>query len=86
VPTHPGAVGHEPRIILAGRALNDAVPRFIADRLAAQLTAGASILTVGLTFKEKVPDLRNPKAELALELRARPRATTHDPLADRTEA
>ena len=62
------------------------MPRFIADRLAAQLTAGASILTLGLTFKENVPDLRNSKAELALELRARPRATTHDPLADRTEA
>ena len=62
------------------------MPRFIADRLAAQLTAGASILTLGLTFKENVPDLRNSKAGLALELRARPRATTHDPLADRTEA
>ena len=49
------AVGHEPHIILAGRAVNDAMPRFIADRLAAQLTPGASILMLGLTFKENVP-------------------------------
>jgi UDP-N-acetyl-D-glucosamine/UDP-N-acetyl-D-galactosamine dehydrogenase len=64
------AVGHEPHIILAGRAVNDAMPSFIVDRLAAQLTPGASILMLGLTFKENIPDLRNSKAaELALELR-----------------
>jgi UDP-N-acetyl-D-glucosamine/UDP-N-acetyl-D-galactosamine dehydrogenase len=82
------AVGHEPRIILAGRAVNDAMPRFIADRLAAQLTPGAGILMLGLTFKENVPDLRNSKAaELALELRARGlELTTHDPLANPAEA
>jgi UDP-N-acetyl-D-galactosamine dehydrogenase len=82
------SVGHEPRIILAGRAVNDAMPRFVADRLAAQLTPGASILMLGLTFKENVPDLRNSKAaELALELRARGfEVTYHDPLADLAEA
>ena len=82
------AVGHEPRIILAGRAVNDAMPRFIADRLAAQLTPGASLLMLGLTFKENVRDLRNSKAaELAAELRARGfDLTTHDPLADPAEA
>jgi UDP-N-acetyl-D-glucosamine/UDP-N-acetyl-D-galactosamine dehydrogenase len=55
------AVGHEPRIILAGRAVNDAMPSFIVDRLAAQLTPGASILMLGLTFKENIPDLRIPR-------------------------
>jgi UDP-N-acetyl-D-galactosamine dehydrogenase len=82
------AVGHEPRIILAGRAVNDAMPRFVADRLAAQLTPGAGILMLGLTFKENVRDLRNSKAaELALELRARGfDLTIHDPLADPAEA
>jgi UDP-N-acetyl-D-galactosamine dehydrogenase len=82
------AVGHEPRIILAGRAVNDAMPRFIADRLAAQLVPGASILMLGLAFKENVRDLRNSKAaELALELRARGfDLTVHDPLADPAEA
>jgi UDP-N-acetyl-D-galactosamine dehydrogenase len=82
------AVGHEPRIILAGRAVNDAMPRFIADRLAAQLGPGASIMMLGLAFKENLRDLRNSKAaELALELRARGfEVTIHDPLADPAEA
>jgi UDP-N-acetyl-D-galactosamine dehydrogenase len=81
-------VGHEPHIILAGRAVNDAMPGFVAGRLAAQLPRGASILVLGLTFKENVPDLRNSKAaELALDLtRHELRVTTHDPLADPVEA
>jgi UDP-N-acetyl-D-glucosamine/UDP-N-acetyl-D-galactosamine dehydrogenase len=82
------AVGHEPHIILAGRTVNDAMPRFVADRVAAQLEAGARILLLGLTFKENVPDLRNSKAaELALRLKKRGfEVTTHDPLADLAEA
>jgi UDP-N-acetyl-D-glucosamine/UDP-N-acetyl-D-galactosamine dehydrogenase len=82
------AVGHRPHIILAGRAVNDAMSGFIVERLAALLAAGARILLLGLTFKENVPDLRNSKAaELALGLMARGFAvTTHDPVADRAEA
>jgi UDP-N-acetyl-D-galactosamine dehydrogenase len=81
-------VGHEPHIILAGRAVNDAMPRFVVDRLAGLLTPGARVLVLGLTFKENVPDLRNSKAaELALGLAARGFAvTTYDPLADAAEA
>ncbi len=82
------AVGHEPHVIVAGRAVNDAMPGFIAERLAAQLAPGASILMLGLTFKENVPDLRNSKAaELALGMIARGfDLTMHDPLADPAEA
>jgi UDP-N-acetyl-D-galactosamine dehydrogenase len=82
------AVGHEPHIILAGRSVNDAMPRFVAERIAAQLQPGASVLVLGLTFKENVPDLRNSKAaELALGLMARGfDVATHDPLADPAEA
>jgi UDP-N-acetyl-D-galactosamine dehydrogenase len=82
------AVGHEPHIILAGRAVNDAMPRFLVDRIAAQLQPGAGVLVLGLTFKENVPDLRNSKAaELALGLiRHGFDVTTHDPLADSVEA
>lgn len=81
-------VGYEPHIILAGRAVNDAMPRFVADRIASQLQPGASILVLGLTFKENVPDLRNSKAaELARALAASDlQVTTHDPLADPAEA
>jgi UDP-N-acetyl-D-galactosamine dehydrogenase len=82
------AVGHEPHIILAGRAVNDAMPGFVVERIAAQLQPGASILVLGLTFKENVPDLRNSKAaELALGLiRLGFEVTTHDPIADFAEA
>jgi UDP-N-acetyl-D-galactosamine dehydrogenase len=82
------AVGHEPHIILAGRAVNDGMPGFVAAQIAAQLTPGASILVLGLTFKENVPDLRNSKAaELALDLAKRGlQVTTHDPIADPAEA
>jgi UDP-N-acetyl-D-galactosamine dehydrogenase len=82
------AVGHEPHIILAGRTVNDAMPRFVVDRVAAQLQPGASVLVLGLTFKENVPDLRNSKAaELAIGLVKRGfDVTTHDPLADLAEA
>jgi UDP-N-acetyl-D-galactosamine dehydrogenase len=82
------AVGHEPHIILAGRAVNDAMPRFVVERVAAQLDPGARILLLGLTFKENVPDLRNSKAaELAIGLSARGfEVTVHDPLADLAEA
>jgi UDP-N-acetyl-D-glucosamine/UDP-N-acetyl-D-galactosamine dehydrogenase len=81
------AVGHEPHIILAGRAVNDAMPGFVGARLAAQLTPGASILVLGLTFKENVPDLRNSKAaELVLNLRQRGvDVAAHDPHADPAE-
>ena len=81
-------VGHEPHIILAGRAVNDGMPGFVAAQIAAQLPPRASILMLGLTFKENVPDLRNSKtAELALDLAKRGlQVTTHDPIADPAEA
>jgi UDP-N-acetyl-D-glucosamine/UDP-N-acetyl-D-galactosamine dehydrogenase len=81
-------MGHQPHIILAGRAVNDGMPGFVAAQLAAQLPAGATILVLGLTFKENVPDLRNSKAaELAVDLAKRGlQVTTHDPLADPAEA
>jgi UDP-N-acetyl-D-galactosamine dehydrogenase len=81
-------VGHEPQIILAGRAVNDAMPAFVAARLAERLAPGARILALGLTFKENVPDLRNSKAAaLILALRERGFALdVHDPLADVDEA
>jgi UDP-N-acetyl-D-galactosamine dehydrogenase len=81
-------VGYEPHIILGGRAVNDAMPGFVVERLAAQLEPGASVLALGLTFKENVPDLRNSKAaDLILGLTARGfEVTVHDPLADPAQA
>jgi UDP-N-acetyl-D-glucosamine/UDP-N-acetyl-D-galactosamine dehydrogenase len=81
-------LGHHPQIILAGRQVNEAMPAFLADRLAERLRQGAEILVLGLTFKENVPDLRNSKAaELVLTLADRGFAlSVHDPLADPADA
>jgi UDP-N-acetyl-D-glucosamine/UDP-N-acetyl-D-galactosamine dehydrogenase len=61
------ALGHHPRVILAGRQVNDDMGTFIARRTAKALmksTSGKNPLRVtvlGLAFKENVPDLRNTK-------------------------
>ena len=54
-------INHDPRIILSGRAINDSMADFIAERIAAQLSGPGKILMLGLTFKENCPDLRNTK-------------------------
>jgi len=55
-------LGHEPRVILAGRETNDGMGAWVADRLHERLgNRAASVLILGLTFKENVPDLRNSR-------------------------
>ena len=57
------SLGHEPHVILAGRETNDGMGRWIADRLHARRGGRpGSVLALGLTFKENVPDLRNSRA------------------------
>ena len=65
-------VGLHPDLILAGRRVNDYMPKFVADKLLLSLikhnieTKSARILIMGVTFKENCPDLRNSKViELA---------------------
>ena len=82
-------LGHDPRVILAGRGVNDAMAGWVAQRVHAfRGERAGSVLMLGLTFKENVPDLRNSKiadlagalAELGHDI------TVHDPLADPGEA
>jgi UDP-N-acetyl-D-glucosamine/UDP-N-acetyl-D-galactosamine dehydrogenase len=60
-------VGHHPELISAGRRVNDAMPKFIADKLIRTLMKSkiplqsTKILILGATFKENCPDLRNSK-------------------------
>ena len=57
------SLGHNPQVILAGRETNDAMGAWIADRLHAHRGGRAgSVLLMGLTFKENVPDLRNSRS------------------------
>jgi UDP-N-acetyl-D-galactosamine dehydrogenase len=82
-------VGHDAKVILAGRTVNDQMAAWVAERL--DRAAGArkgDALVLGLTFKEDVPDLRNSKvADLIAGLAEKGhRVTVHDPLADSAEA
>lgn len=82
--------GYHPEIILAGRRLNDGMPRIFADYLVKRCikwgrpVAGRRVLVLGLTFKENIPDFRNSKsAELIRELEGYGiRVDAHDPNVD----
>lgn len=58
-------VGFEPRMILAGRSINDGMADFVARKVLELVTrsgiavSSARILVMGLTFKENTPDTRN---------------------------
>ena len=59
-------IGHNPRLILAGRNLNDQMPNIIYKEIKNILEykkiLNPKILVMGLTFKENCPDTRNSKA------------------------
>ncbi len=82
-------LGHQPDVILAGRTINDGMGRWVADRLHQQRGGAAgSVLVMGLTFKEDVPDLRNSRVvDVVRRLRELGHeVTVHDPHADPTAA
>ena len=51
-------LGYEPKIILAGRSVNE----YMAAHVAEKLSGAKKVLILGVTFKENVPDIRNSKA------------------------
>ena len=59
------AIGYRPRIILAGRHLNDSMGVYVVSQLIDAMIKktipidGANVLIMGLTFKENCPDVRN---------------------------
>ncbi len=80
--------GYEPELLLAGRRINDSMSRFVARRVHSLLDeTTSSILFLGVTFKENVPDLRNSKAiEVVNALTdLGHRVHAHDPCADPVE-
>ncbi len=82
-------LGYDPRVILAGRGVNDSMADWVADQLhEARDGISGTALVLGLTFKEDVPDLRNSKvADLVASLAKRGHdITVHDPHADAAEA
>jgi UDP-N-acetyl-D-galactosamine dehydrogenase len=79
------SLGHLPRVILAGRAINDGMGGWIADQIhdRRQSRTGEA-LVLGLSFKPDVPDLRNSRVVDLVQRLAwlGHRVTIHDPLAD----
>ena len=86
-------IGYQPEIILAGRALNDGMGQYVADRLAAALeqkgkqVTNARIIIFGITFKENCPDIRNTKVVDVINalIEKGCQIDVHDPWADKQE-
>lgn len=69
--------GYSPQVILAGRAINDAMGKHVAEitikalNEARKVIKGSRILIMGLTYKENVPDTREtPIKQVIKELQA----------------
>ena len=60
-------LGYNPQVILSGRAVNDDMGRFIANKTIKLMIkhdikiVGSKVLILGFTFKENCPDTRNTK-------------------------
>ena len=86
-------IGYHPEIILAGRRMNDSMGQYVASEVVKLMlqndikVKGASLLILGITFKENCPDVRNTKVvdviksliEYGIEI------TIYDPLANPKE-
>ena len=61
------SMGYTPEVILSGRKVNEYIPKFIAEKVIKLMVKSkidlknASILILGVTFKENCPDIRNSK-------------------------
>jgi UDPglucose 6-dehydrogenase/UDP-N-acetyl-D-galactosamine dehydrogenase len=67
---------YHPQVILAGRAINDYMPKYVAEMTIKALNnvgkviKGSKVLIMGLTYKENVADIREtPAKEIIKELR-----------------
>jgi len=70
------ALGYHPQVILAGRAINDYMPKHVAEMAikglneVGKVIKGSKVLIMGLTYKENVPDTReSPVKEMVKELK-----------------
>jgi UDP-N-acetyl-D-galactosamine dehydrogenase len=82
--------GYHPEIILAGRRLNDSMGEYVASQIVKLMIKkgisvnGATLLMLGITFKENCPDVRNTKIVdvIAALTDYGITVTIYDPLAD----
>ena len=69
-------LGYHPQVILAGRAINDYMPKHVAEMAikglneVGKVIKGSKVLIMGLTYKENVADTReSPVREMVKELK-----------------
>jgi UDP-N-acetyl-D-galactosamine dehydrogenase len=87
-------LGYHPQVVLAGRRINDGMASYIAKQTVKNMiqgggcSKGATVIVLGLTFKEDCADLRNSKvADLVANFQGFGlNVVTHDPVADNAEA
>jgi len=93
--THKAEIlGYHPQVILAGRRINDGMGAFIAEQTVKRMSAhgrpikNASVLVMGITFKENCADLRNSKVANVIRELESFGAKVHvwDPVANAAEA
>lgn len=70
-------LGYDSRVILAGRVINDEMPKYVVKKVVQHIikhvkdVTKARVLIMGTTFKENVSDIRNSKvADVVRELKA----------------
>ena len=70
-------LGYDSQVILAGRAINDGMPEYVAKKVLQFIiqnngnVKNAKVLVMGATFKENVSDIRNSKvADMVKELKS----------------
>lgn len=62
-------VGYHPQVILAGRSINDSMPKYVAEMTVkglnkvGKIIKGSRVLIMGLTYKEDVADIRESPVE-----------------------
>jgi UDP-N-acetyl-D-galactosamine dehydrogenase len=87
-------LGYHPRVILAGRSINDGMAAYVAQQTvkriiqAGKTVKDSKVIVLGLSYKENCPDLRNSKvADMVRELEEFGcNVSVHDPLAEPGEA
>ncbi len=84
---------HHPQVILAGRSINDHMPKHVAEMAIKGINSigkvikGSSLLIMGLTYKENVPDTRESPVTRMVEVFKEYglKIYGHDPLLSREE-
>ena len=86
-------VGHNPKLIISGRELNDSMGRYVGNLFVEKMNEkgiklmDSNVLIMGVTFKENTPDIRNSRAfDIADQLEKYSICVDiYDPLADKDE-